>query len=113
MGSEASHPETVIDSSAGYIVMQSDDGMSSVDHISMLICPRSCFLILLLPLVSVSYNNHTETNDKLFPTSFSTTDLLCWSYQMARGMDYLSSKKVGEIDFNIFEPIIHIYFDFN
>ena len=27
--------------------------------------------------------------------SFSTSDLICWSFQIARGMDYLASKTVG------------------
>lgn len=28
------------------------------------------------------------------PKSVCTSDLICWSYQIARGMDYLSSKNV-------------------
>lgn len=28
------------------------------------------------------------------PASISTRDLICWSFQVARGMEYLVSKKV-------------------
>lgn len=32
--------------------------------------------------------------DQLAFRTFTTTDLLCWSFQVARGMQYLASQKV-------------------
>ena len=36
----------------------------------------------------------TEINRSIKPVS--TRDLICWSFQIARGMDYLASKKVND-----------------
>lgn len=36
---------------------------------------------------------HSVDNEEL-KMKITTTDLLCWSFQIARGMDYLASRKV-------------------
>ncbi|KAJ6629276.1 Vascular endothelial growth factor receptor 1 [Pseudolycoriella hygida] len=47
---------------------------------------------------SVTLSNNSSQSQSAFykvPTRyFTTTDLLCWSFQVARGMTYLSSRKV-------------------
>ena len=41
------------------------------------------------------YSNAYPASNKQHPVqTFSTRDLISWSYQIARGMDYLASKKV-------------------
>ncbi len=40
------------------------------------------------------WHYHTDQENNL-NRSISTRDLICWSYQIASGMNYLSSKKVS------------------
>jgi hypothetical protein len=40
-------------------------------------------------------DSNLQDPDGNFDRSISTTDLISWSFQIARGMDYLVSKKVS------------------
>jgi hypothetical protein len=49
------------------------------------------------PPDSPSFWQYQQDPDVTLTRSISTHDLISWSYQVARGMDYLASKKVGSI----------------
>ncbi len=40
-------------------------------------------------------SNDEDGSDVPANQSFSTCDLICWSFQVARGMDYLSGRNVS------------------
>jgi serine/threonine protein kinase len=46
------------------------------------------------PSESQSFWQYQQDPDVTLTRSISTRDLISWSYQIARGMDYLASKKV-------------------
>ena len=56
----------------------------------------------------VDFNQHNLDVD--FNRPISTTDLISWSFQIARGMDYLVSKKVRTCTFELFSAYFHDYF---
>ncbi len=50
--------------------------------------------VLSDPSESQSFWQYQQDPDVTLTRSISTRDLISWSYQIARGMDYLASKKV-------------------
>ncbi len=46
------------------------------------------------PLEPKSFWYYQQDPDAILNQTISTRDLVCWSFQIARGMDYLASKKV-------------------
>jgi hypothetical protein len=73
----------------------------------LLLVAKELIIILELLVRSTDYINEDildpdileplwqyKQNDDEAPVSFSTQDLISWSFQIARGMNYLASKKV-------------------
>ena len=58
----------------------------------------------------VDFNQHNLDAD--FNRPISTTDLISWSFQIARGMDYLVSKKVQTCTLELFSAYFHNSFFF-
>ena len=47
-------------------------------------------------------NSYNSVQTTVSSSLFSTRDLVCWSFQIAKGMDYLATKKVPSLLFNCF-----------